>query len=326
MSAPIWAVVTGVVVSATVTYGVLHISRRYRWVDAPNERSAHQEPTPTLGGIGILGALLAGLWVAPGAESVRWPISVCLAVLALASIDDLGRPLSVAWKLLLQASVVVLWLAISPVAPLTITADVTLSGVPAIIGSGLFLLWLMNVSNFMDGIDGFTASQTAVMCLTWVILGAPAAVLPTVLVAACAGFLLFNAPPARIFMGDVGSLTLGFGAGLTVLSLASSGVDIWIAAIPLAGYALDTGQTILWRLFRGENILQAHDQHLYQRLTQAGWSHTRVDLAAAAVTALYGIAAIAMHKGVLALASMCVAVPTLVLLAGIAWKERRYGG
>ena len=187
----------------------------------------------------------------------------------------------------------------------------------------------MNVFNFMDGIDGLTGTQTiaiglaAAACLA--AAGSPLAPLPLLPAAAAAGFLAYNAPPARIFMGDVGALSLGYLVGVTALAGESAGaLPLWTSLLLLGGYAADTTHTLLRRALRSENVLRAHREHLYQRLVQAGWSHGRVDLAALAVTGLLGAAAWALRSGKPLAALALGGTGAAALVAGGAWKECRY--
>lgn len=315
--------VFGVTVVATMC--VLRASRRWHLVDTPNERSAHVLPTPTLGGVGILFGVVTGLLLLPLA-GLRWGLLACLLVLLAAVVDDAGRPLSVGLKLLLQAAAVVLWTALAPSTAIQVTTTVVVpAGWPAMLLSGLLLLWLMNVCNFMDGIDGLTGTQVIAMTagVAWLPTSGAAAVLAPAIVAACLGFLPFNVPPARIFMGDVGSLSLGFLVGVTVLATAGTGVPLWIVALPLTLYAVDTTSTIVDRLRRGENVLQAHRQHLYQRLVQAGWGQGQVVAIAFAVTGLFAAASVLMAHEYWRSGLVCGLPASALLAAGVYWKERR---
>jgi UDP-N-acetylmuramyl pentapeptide phosphotransferase/UDP-N-acetylglucosamine-1-phosphate transferase len=308
-------------VSAVATGLVLLVGRRWRVVDVPNERSAHDRPTPTLGGLGILAGLVAALLLAP-ASPLRTPLLICVGLLLISVVDDTGRPLGVRAKLVLQLLVALAWVTLAPADALMVSASWSIGGLPA---AGLSVLWLvamMNAYNFMDGIDGLTASQAMAMMASLSLLLAGAGVsLPALVAAASAGFLLYNLPPARLFMGDVGSLSLGFLVGVCVLRAASA-TPVWVAALPVAAYAVDTATTLWERRRRGQRLGAAHREHLYQRLVQSGWSHGRVDLAALAVTGLFGAGALWLARGSEAAGWLCVGLASTVLLLGLRWKGR----
>lgn len=318
-------------VTAIVTIGVLQASKYWRIMDVPNERSAHSTPTPTLGGIAISAGIAAGLLTTDVPGTWLWPLLLTLCVLLVSVVDDLGRPMRVGRKLLLQLAASGTWVGLAPSMPIQLTQDWVLASGPATaVLTIVWLLWLMNMFNFMDGIDGLTTSQATVMSLglslVLVMTASPIAVLPVVMIPACLCFLLFNAPPARIFMADVGSLSLGFLLGTVTLTAAAHGVSLWLSALPLAGYAIDTSYTIFRRLLRRENVLQAHNQHLYQQLVQSGWSQLQVDGAALVISASFSCAALFELSGQHILSGVCMAMAVLGMGAGLWWKERRSRG
>ncbi len=266
-------------------------------MDFPNERSAHTRPTPTLGGVGII----SGFWVGIGGlffgargqilvEQNIWIMLGGTIVLLVLIVDDSGRPLKVGGKLILQVLGVALWLCWGPrlewiYLPLFGKVELGMWSWPA---TALWFLWLENVFNFMDGIDGMTAIQTMAVCVAlaacfWQ-LGSSLWHVAAILAAAAAGFLFFNFPPARIFMGDVGSVFIGFiVAALGVLGQIA-GLPLWIFVAILGYYAFDSTYTIVRRALRGENVLQAHRQHLYQQLDQRNWPHRRINFGALLLT------------------------------------------
>ncbi|HJP34159.1 MAG TPA: glycosyltransferase family 4 protein [Candidatus Latescibacteria bacterium] len=315
-------------VTVIVTTAVLQVSRRWRVVDVPNERSAHSRPTPTAGGIGISAGMAAGLLLAPVPVAWRQALLVALAILLVAAVDDLGRPLSVGRKLLLQLVAAAGWVLLAPATPVQLTGDWVLAPGPLVAAITVgWLMWLMNVFNFMDGIDGFTVTQTAAMGLAMALLLASTdsslQTTPIILIAACLGFALFNAPPARLFMGDVGSLSLGFLLGTITLAVSGEGIPLWLSALPLSAYLVDTTYTMARRWLQGENVMRAHDQHLYQRLVQAGWSHLQVDAVALVVTGLFSAAAVFALDDDRILSGCCAATAMVLLGYGLWWKESR---
>lgn len=307
-----------------------------RWwgaLDCPNERSAHQRPTPTLGGVGVVagvwGGLAAGLATGQLAAQVAWPL-LAGSVLLLGSIrDDLGTPLKVGEKMALLLLACAAWLWWGPrleglALPGGYRLELGLWSWPL---TALWLLWLCNVYNFMDGIDGLSGVQ-AMGAGAWIALwtwdSAPSlAWVGLAVTAAAAGFLVFNFPPSRIFMGDVGALCLGFWlAGLGVLG-EEAGLPLWIMALPLGCYLYDTTYTLGRRALRGENLLRAHNLHLYQRLTRAGWSHLQVDLGVALLILLLGSSGQAFLQGQLLAGVLLLAAAVLTLLGVTLWVERK---
>lgn len=255
-------------------------------LDVPGERSLHAAPTPTSGGLGILGGVLLAAFTMhlDAALDEAWCLALLLAAgLSLLGFADDRRGLPVRWRLavqLLAASLLLaaLWPelgAFGPILPL----------------AGLFwLVGFTNLFNFMDGIDGLAATQAvfagAAAAALAALQGAPyPAVLPFACLAGAAlGFLPWNWPPARLFMGDAGSLMLGFlfaaGGVLSVLRDALSGVA-WL--ILWAPFLVDGGLTLLRRALRGEALTSAHREHAYQRHALRYGSHRPVTLAVLAL-------------------------------------------
>lgn len=145
----------------------------------------------------------------------------------------------------------------------------------------LYILWMTNLYNFMDGMDGFAGGMSligfaALALLGWRAGNSDFALLALTVGAASGGFLLFNFPPARIFMGDAGAPTLGFlAAALTLWADAEKLFPLWLGVLVFSPFIVDASYTLLRRLLRGEKVWQAHRQHLYQRLVGSGWSHRR---------------------------------------------------
>jgi UDP-N-acetylmuramyl pentapeptide phosphotransferase/UDP-N-acetylglucosamine-1-phosphate transferase len=153
--------------------------------------------------------------------------------------------------------------------------------IPASLVSFLFILWMINLYNFMDGMDGFAGGMTVIGFGTLAWLGNGAghpgfAFLALVVAAAGAGFLWFNFPPARIFMGDAGAPVLGFLAAVFLLWAERDGLfPLWVGLLLFAPFVVDASYTLARRMLRGEALWQAHCGHLYQKLVRSGWSHRR---------------------------------------------------
>jgi UDP-N-acetylmuramyl pentapeptide phosphotransferase/UDP-N-acetylglucosamine-1-phosphate transferase len=159
------------------------------------------------------------------------------------------------------------------------------TGIPTALVALLFLVWMINLYNFMDGMDGFAAGMAVVGFGTFAILGWQAgqpeyALGCAIVVAASTGFLLLNFPPARLFMGDVGSTVLGLLAGITILSSHVNGLlPAWLGILVFSPFIVDASVTISTRILRGEHFWKPHKTHCYQRVVQAGWGHGRTVLA-----------------------------------------------
>lgn len=277
------------IASYALTGLVRNYSLRKAILDIPNERSSHTVPTPRGGGIAIALSFFAGVsWLA-------WQdmISLSLAkallgggflVAATGYWDDL-RSLSAKVRSVLHllAAIWVLYcLDGFPILSIG-TAQLHLGwfgGVLAVVG----IVWMINLYNFMDGIDGIAGSEavfvSAVAGVTFYLLGVHgAALLCFVLLAATAGFLIWNWPPAKIFLGDIGSGLLGFIFAVIALASAKQHSILLVPwLILLAFFILDTMFTLVHRMLRGERWYTAHREHIYQRLTLKGLSHKKVVL------------------------------------------------
>jgi len=294
----LWPAGAGLLISASLVAATRDWARRRMVMDRPNARSLHVRPTPRGGGIGIvvptclaLGAMAA---MAPYAQvPAAWIAGVGFLIAAVGMIDDV-RGLSAVTRLVVQSTAAVLivvgigvWRTFAW--PGLWRVDLGWMAVPCSI---LLVAGLTNIYNFMDGIDGIAGTQGAVAGLGWIVAGNalqdPLLVVAGAVVAAsCLGFLVFNWPPASIFMGDVGSGFLGFVMAALTLSVAVRSPAIATAGILFVWpFVFDTGFTLLRRLRRRENLLHAHRSHLYQRLVLTGLSHR-------SVTMLYGALAIA---------------------------------
>jgi UDP-N-acetylmuramyl pentapeptide phosphotransferase/UDP-N-acetylglucosamine-1-phosphate transferase len=256
---------------------VLAWLRHRRILDHPNERSSHSQPIPRGGGLAVIPVvsllliLLAYLY--PGYPAVL--AGGALILMAVSWLDD-RQGLSPLPRLLLQMVVIAAYL-------LGLRGDelVFQGGVPPWadrILAGLGWLWFVNLYNFMDGIDGITGIETAAIGLGIALVHDPLAPQALVTAAAGLGFLVWNWHPARIFLGDSGSIPLGFILGGLLVHLAASG-HLAAALILPAYYVADASITLLWRLKDGERIWQAHRRHFYQRAVQGGRSHAQVALA-----------------------------------------------
>jgi UDP-N-acetylmuramyl pentapeptide phosphotransferase/UDP-N-acetylglucosamine-1-phosphate transferase len=286
------AIMTSFIVSTGLSLLLAKSRGRWQILDIPNERSLHDQPIPRTGGIAILTGLAAGLltaWYLDGQQLATWPalLSVCLLA-GIALVDD-RHTLGAGPRLLVQ---------ISAVALLLLTREAPLPGTLIPVAAGLFLVWMINLYNFMDGMDGFAGGMAVIGFATfglaaWQAGDATLALGCGVVVAATAGFLLLNFPPARLFMGDSGSTVLGLLAGLLILSAHTRGVlPVWLGILVFSPFIVDASITLGRRLLRGERVWEAHKSHYYQRLVELDWGHRRTVLAEYVLMAACGISAL----------------------------------
>ena len=265
---------------------------RSQIIDRPNERSSHDRPIARGGGLAIMGAIALGtvvLWFQHGDARLVLIVATTLALAVVSFIDDV-KSLSARFRFLCHAfgAVVVLALLGWPLAGLEIGPGYSWT-MPQGQGLAVLFVWIAgytNAFNFMDGINGIAAGQAVLTGTGMAILGGlasgqwnqPAIGLGLLVAGAAGGFLPHNFPSARMFMGDVGSVPLGFLLATLALWLAQS-CGMWLL-VPLAllhgNYVLDTGITLVRRMRRGEPFYKAHHEYFYQRLARGGKSHAFV--------------------------------------------------
>lgn len=265
-----------------------------RLLDAPNERSLHEKPIPKTGGIALLVALFTGwLWQLQQVDVPMVFTAIFLAALlvtAISFIDDL-RELSPLARITVHAVAAVILVGSGLSLHDSIAGDIF---------SFLAIVWMLNLYNFMDGMDGFAGGMTlsgfAFLGLAGYLHGAHLfAMLAWMVVAASAGFLVKNFPPAKIFMGDTGSATLGFlAAAFSLWGIRDGIFEFWFPLLLFSPFVLDATVTLFRRLLRGEKVWQAHREHYYQRLALAGWGHRRTVLAEYLLMLASGVSAMAM--------------------------------
>jgi UDP-N-acetylmuramyl pentapeptide phosphotransferase/UDP-N-acetylglucosamine-1-phosphate transferase len=295
-------------VSATVVWMLLKTHAGRFALDKPNARSLHATAVPRVGGIGILAGILAAAIYA--AHDTSAPLTIAFtAVVAVSLVDDL-RGLNAVMRLPIHLAAAAL-------------AAVSLLGAhapwPWLLSATLAIAWMANLYNFMDGSDGLAGGMAVFgfsACAMAAVIGGDVAfaAMNLAIAAAAAGFLWFNFPPARVFMGDAGSVPLGFLA-------AVSGIDgwvrgnwpLWFGVLVFSPFILDATVTLAKRLVRGERIWQAHCEHYYQRLVRCGWGHRKTALAGYALMVACG--ALALLGAYLS----ATAQATLLVIAGAAY-------
>jgi UDP-N-acetylmuramyl pentapeptide phosphotransferase/UDP-N-acetylglucosamine-1-phosphate transferase len=266
---------------------LLPILRRRGVLDVPNRRSSHDVAVPRGGGLGLLAGFAVGLAVALalGMPMPGWGVLGGLAMMAgLGLYDDLAGNLSVGWRLLIQAAAAVLVIqGFGPLqrlpSPSPLDVELGVLGWPF---SVLWVVGVVNIFNFLDGIDGFAGVQGIVAGLGLAVVGWGSWLGPAgfAAIGACLGFLVLNWHPAKIFMGDVGSLTLGFLFAVMPFGEGRGRAPllVFVVALCMWFFLSDGAFTILRRILRRERVWRAHRSHLYQRLVIAGWSHSKVVL------------------------------------------------
>lgn len=274
------------VVSFIMTLAMRRYALSKELLDVPNSRSSHVVSTPSGGGVAIVSSFLLGVFILSISGLVDTALSyaligACIFVAGIGFIDDHNHVSSV-WRLLIHFFAV-LWALywLRGVAPIQIYGFDTSWVVLGVVS--ILLVWLLNLFNFMDGIDGIACSEAifvafggAVFC--WLLGYEGLALVMLVLAVASLGFLLLNWPPARIFMGDVGSGFLGVALGVLAYASIIKGVLFWIWFILFSVFFIDASMTLARRLFRGDRWYEAHCSHAYQRAARR-WGHLRVTMA-----------------------------------------------
>ncbi len=286
------------IVPALISWIVILMIRGSAWAsrlaDRPNERSLHSVPTARIGGLGVMAGALPFAFVL-GDDAIRI-VAGCAGLLALVSLADDIESLPIQVRLPAHTAAAI-------VAVLVIAAPSGTRGgldVVEVAAAILALVWMTNLYNFMDGSDGLAGGMAAIGFGAFALAALQANALPLAFTAAAiasasGGFLVHNFPPARVFLGDAGSVPLGFLAG--ALGLHGALIDAWPAWFPVlvfSPFIVDATLTLARRVARAEPFWKAHRGHLYQRLVLDGWTQRRLAwsgyalMAAAAASALVG--------------------------------------
>jgi Fuc2NAc and GlcNAc transferase len=284
-------IVSALVGSTLLTGWLRRFALARKLVDVPNSRSSHVAPTPRGGGLAVVVVTLTALpllgWHGALSPSSLWALlGAGMLVGAIGWLDD-RRDVAVSGRLLIHFTAAVwalAWLGGLPQLPVFgVTLDF------GWVGDGLavlYLVWLLNLYNFMDGIDGIAGIEAITVCLGGVVLymlspgSGNAWVVPIVLAAGVGGFLIWNFPRARIFMGDAGSGFIGIMLGLLSLVAGAIAPELfWGWVILLGAFVADATVTLIRRMVRGERVHEAHRSHAYQRMARRLGSHVSVSLA-----------------------------------------------
>ncbi len=328
MSNRLWLILIAVAVLAGVLTGAM---RRYalsrQLMDMPSDRSSHSLPTPRGGGVAIVAAFLAGFLALGSSQSAAVTNAVIFGGIGIAAVgfaDDHGH-IPARWRLLTHfacAAWILYWIGIPHFEWMGRTFDL---GVFGVIFAVLYLVWMINLYNFMDGIDGIAGIEALTVgvggtAVYWLTGMQPAGDfgLPLLLAGAASGFLVWNYPPAKLFMGDAGSGFLGLMFG--VLSLQAALVRpvlLWCWLILLGVFIVDATVTLVSRLLRGKRVYEAHRNHAYQHASRKFGAHRPVTLAVAAINVFWLMPwAMAIAAGRIdGVAGLVVAYIPLVILA-----------
>jgi len=284
-----------IVLPAVVCAVVIALTRGARWAerfaDHPNERSLHAQAVPRLGGIGVMAASIPMLALA-GSGAVTL-VAACALFLALVSLADDARSLPIEVRLPAHA--------VAAAVAILVVGDPAWSW-PIAVAAVFAIVWMTNLYNFMDGSDGLAGGMALIGFGTFAIAAsdsgfAALALGCAAIAAAAAGFLLHNFPPARVFLGDSGSVPLGFLAGaLGALGIARGAWAWWFPALVFSPFIVDATATILRRVLGKERIWRAHRSHFYQRLVLAGWSRRRLAIASYGLMMLAALSALVAQR------------------------------
>lgn len=286
------------IVSLLLSWVLRHYALSNGLMDVPNARSSHSVPTPRGGGLAIVLTYLAVLPVLGYQGWLDWLFVIGLlgagfSVSLVGFLDDHGH-IAAGWRLLAHFLAAIWFLAWLPELPrLTLMGASFDLGITGYTLATLMLVWLLNLYNFMDGIDGIAGIEAITVSfggggLFWLIDQPVLAIAPLLLAAAVAGFLVWNFPPAKIFMGDVGSGFLGITLGALMLQAASVAPELlWAWLILLGVFVSDATFTLLRRLLRGDKIYEAHRSHAYQYASRECEAHLPVTLTVLAINVLW---------------------------------------
>ena len=325
----IFAVV--VIVGLTLTLLIRKSALKTNRLDIPNERSSHTSPTPRGAGLAVVVAFLLGLVALLVDKSISDDVFLAIAlpgliVAIIGLLDDRGHLTSAKWRLVghFACALLAVWLVGGlPELPL---ANVTIDfGLAGDITAVVYLVWMLNLFNFMDGIDLITGVQTvttsagvAMLLLTstesdfWKVF--------VVITASILGFLFFNLPPAKIFLGDVGSGFIGFITAVTSLVIAKGEPLVaWAMIILLGVFVTDATVTLFRRLLLREHVYVAHRTHAYQHLSKKLNSHLPVSLGVGAINLFFllPIAWLVIELEIIPIFGVLIAYTPLVIVAAL---------
>jgi len=330
---------SALVASALLTQVVRRLAVGGGVLDIPNPRSSHGVPTPRGGGAAIVLVTTVGVLLFALRGTIHWQLACVLtagglAVALVGFVDD-RRSLSAATRLTVHFTAA-LWALywLGGLSALRVGTHLISLGLVGDLLGAFGIVWVLNLFNFMDGIDGIAASEAIFAALAGALLTTSLAddtgvgFAALLFAAACAGFLLWNWPPASIFLGDVGSGYLGYVIAVLALSAnRDNPVALWIWLLLGGAFFVDATVTLLRRLLRGEQVYQAHRSHAYQWLARRWGSHRKATVAFLAVNILWLLpwAMLARRFPSHAALSVVAALAPLALLAAMLGAGRSEG-
>lgn len=320
-----------VIVGFTLTLFIRKSALKTNRLDVPNERSSHTSPTPRGAGLAVVVAFLLGLIALLVDNTISDEVFLAIAIPGLIVaiigwLDDRGHLTSAKWRLIghFACASLAVWLVGGlPELPLAnSTIDFGLAGNIAAI---FYLVWMLNLFNFMDGIDLITGVQTVttsagVAMLLLISTESDLWKVFVVLAASISGFLFFNLPPAKIFLGDVGSGFIGFTTAVISLVVAEDEPLVaWAMIILLAVFVTDATITLLRRLLSREHVYVAHRTHAYQHLSKKLNRHLPVSLGVGAINLFFllPIAWLVVESEIIPIIGLLVAYVPLAIVAAL---------
>ena len=323
-----WFVLVAVGVSFLLTGAMRRYAVARSLMDVPNARSSHVLPTPRGGGVAIVLTFLLALvpllffgLVSPAVFAACAGAGALIAIIGF--MDDHGH-IAARWRLLghfIADAWAIFWLGGLPaISVLGVELELGWAGSALAV---IYLVWMLNLYNFMDGIDGIASVEALCVCLGacliyWLNGTTALAWGPLILAMAVLGFLYWNFPPARIFMGDAGSGFLGIALGvLSVQAAWQSSALLWVGLILLGAFIVDATFTLMRRLIRGDKVYEAHRSHAYQFASRQAGRHLPVTLAVIFINLVW-LLPIAVSVGVFGLdglSGLILAYVPLVFLA-----------
>jgi UDP-N-acetylmuramyl pentapeptide phosphotransferase/UDP-N-acetylglucosamine-1-phosphate transferase len=322
----VWAPLTAFAAALLAVWWLARGRLAARLLDRPNVRSLHETPVPRTGGLGLFTGALLGIGViAPALPGALW---IALAVLLLVSFLEDLRGIPAALRLAVHLAVSALF-----------SAALLAGEHPgyAVAAAALAVAWMANLYNFMDGSDGLAGGMAALGfgcygAAAWLAGSTEFALVNLSIAAAGAAFLVFNFHPARIFLGDAGSVPLGFlAAALGLVGWLQRDWTWWFPPLVFSPFVVDASATLARRALRWEKVWQPHRDHYYQRLVRLGWGHRRTALAEYALMLACGataLAALALPPAgqATALAAAALAYAVLIALIERAWRRAQVDG
>lgn len=321
MQPVLWAPLTAFVVALAAIAWLAKSRISTLALDRPNQRSLHQTPVPRTGGIGLHAGILCA-WVIAAPNLPLTLITGLGLLLAVSFFDDVrGMPVIV--RLIAHLLAAALFAA-------SMLFDEF--GVPATLVVILAIAWMTNLYNFMDGADGLAGGMALIGfgcygLAAWLAGSNAFAAVNFGVAAASAAFLGFNFHPARVFMGDVGSVPLGYlAAAFGLIGWLQRDWTAWFPLLVFSPFIVDASVTLARRLAKRERVWEAHRDHYYQRLVQMGWGHRKTAWTEYTLMAACGLAALtgqtqAPPTQVLVLAAAGLVYVLLIAAIELAWKR-----